>query len=151
MAIEADLNAKLKAAMRARDKQTLGLVRMLKSKMTERTTASGFSGEVDDALWLEVIQAYEKSQRKALAQFKDAGAAGAGHVKDLEWELEALAEFLPKKADEATIRGWVQAAIDGMGGAGNAKLGPVMGAVMKAHKSEVDAGLVRKVVAELLG
>lgn len=151
MPIEADLNTKLKAAMRARDKDTLGLVRMLKSKMTERTTSAGFSGDVDDALWLEVIEAYAKSQQKALEQFKELGEAGAEHVAALEWELTAMEEFLPKKADEATTRAWAQAAIDGMGGPENAKLGQVMGAVMKAHKADVDASLVRQIVAELLG
>ena len=38
MAIQDDLNQQLKAAMRAKDKPTLNLIRMLKSKMTEKTT-----------------------------------------------------------------------------------------------------------------
>jgi Asp-tRNA(Asn)/Glu-tRNA(Gln) amidotransferase B subunit len=38
-----------------------------------------------------------------------------------------------------------------MGGAANAKLGAVMGAVMKAHKGEVEPALVKSVAERLLG
>ena len=66
MSIKDQLNAKLKNAMKAKDQQTLNFVRMLKAKMTEKTTSKGFSGEVDDALWLGIIASYAKGQKKAL-------------------------------------------------------------------------------------
>ncbi len=150
MSIEQQLNDRLKQAMRARDQRMLNLVRMLKSRMTERTTASGFSGAVDDDLWIDVIASYAKSQAKAIDQYKAAGAAGAEHVELIEWELAATEEWLPKKADEATVRGWVDAAIAGLGGKENAKLGAVMGAVMKAHKADVEPAMVRQLVQEAL-
>lgn len=150
MSIEQQLNDRLKQAMRARDQRMLNLVRMLKSRMTERTTASGFSGTVDDDLWIEVIASYAKSQAKAIDQYKAAGAAGAEHVEQIEWELAATEEWLPKKADEATVRGWVDAAVAGLGGKENAKLGAVMGAVMKAHRADVEPAMVRQLVQEAL-
>ena len=150
MSLQERLDAELKTAMRARDKQMSGLIRMLKSKMTETTTKAGFKGEVNDALWIDVIGAYAKSLTKALAQIEAAGEAGAEHVEQLTWEIGALEAYLPQKADEATVRGWVQAAIDGLGGKDAANLGAVMGAVMKSHKADVDAGMVRQIVAELL-
>jgi uncharacterized protein len=150
MSIQERLDTELKTAMRARDKRMSSLVRMLKSKMTETTTKAGFKGEVNDALWLNVIGAYAKSLKKALGQFAAAGEAGAEHVEQLTWEVGVLESYLPAKADEATVRGWVQAAIDGLGGKGAANLGAVMGAVMKSHKADVDASMVRSIVAELL-
>lgn len=150
MSLEARINDELKAAMRARDKRTLGLLRMVKSKVIEARTAPGFTGEVDDALWLATIEGFSKSQRKALEQYKAAGEAGAEHVAQIEWELEALDAYLPEKADEATVRGWVQDAIAGLGGKERAKFGQVMGTVMKAHKADVDPAMVREIVnAEL--
>ena len=73
MSLEAQLTETLKTAMRSKNRPLLNLVRMLKTKMTEKTTKGGFSGEVDDALWLEVIMAYEKSQKKALLQYEEIG------------------------------------------------------------------------------
>ena len=90
MSMEQKLTDTLKTAMRNRDKQMLGLVRMLKSKMTETTTKSGFNREVDDELWLEVIEAYARSQQKALTQYEEIGDAGQEHIDQLKWELEAL-------------------------------------------------------------
>lgn len=148
--IEQRLNDKLKAAMRARDKRAVNLVRMLKAKMTEEKTAKGFSGEVDDALWQKVIEKYAKSQRKAIEQYQQGGEAGQAHIEEIEYELRELEPFLPKKADEATVRRWVDEAIEGMGGKERAKVGPVMGVVMKAHKGEADPAVVRSVVEEAL-
>lgn len=150
MSIEAQLTQRMKDAMRAKDKRTLGLIRMIKSKMTETRTAAGFDGTVDDALWLKVIQSYAKSQAKALKIYQDLGEAGAEHAEQLTWEVAALQEWLPQKADEATTRGWVNDAVAGMGGKERAKFGAVMGAVMKAHKADVDPALVRTLVKEAL-
>jgi uncharacterized protein YqeY len=58
MSVEQALNDTLTQAMRARDARTADVVRMLKSRLTERRTAKGFSGPVDDALVLDVIGAY---------------------------------------------------------------------------------------------
>ena len=68
MAIQDEMTQQLKTAMRNKDKKMLNLVRMLKTKMTEKTTAPGFSGEVDDALWLGVT--YAKS-RKSTQHLRD--------------------------------------------------------------------------------
>jgi hypothetical protein len=150
MSIQDDLNTQMKAAMRAKDKQLLGLIRMLKSKMGEKTTSKNFSGEVNDALWLEVIASYAKSQKKALIQFEGIDRPEASeYVVQIQWELNTVAQWLPVKADEETVRLWVAEAVAGLGGPG-VHMGAVMGAVMKAHKSEVDPGMVRKLVEEAL-
>lgn len=147
--IEQRLTDMMKTAMRAKDRRTLDLVRMVKSRMTERRTQKGFSGEVNDALWVEVISAYSKSLKKGISEYEKAGG-GEDAIANLTWEIEQLEQFLPQKADEATTRGWVEAAIAGLGGLENAKMGAVMGAVMKAHKDEVEASLVKQLAQELL-
>ncbi len=149
--LQQQLDDRLKQAMRARDSQMLNLVRMLKARMIERKTAPGFKGEVDDALWTDVITVYAKSLSKALEQYRAVGPAGVEHATQLEWELRALDEWLPKKADAATVQGWIDEAIAGLGGKDNAKIGAVMGAVIKAHKADVDPGMVRQLAEQSLG
>lgn len=146
MSIEQTITDRMKAAMRARDKQTVNLMRMLKSKMTETTTAKGFAGEVDDALWLSVIRSYVKQQQKAIEQFEQAGEAGLEHIAEINFEIEALDEFMPKVADDATLQGWIDEAIAGAGGKENAKFGAVMGALMKGHKDAVDPAKARALI-----
>jgi len=146
MSIEADMTARLKDAMRARDKQLLGVIRMIKSRVTEAKTASGFDGDDGDELWHAVIEAYAKSQKKAREQYIDVGEAGASHVEQIDYELSVLEEWMPQKADEATVQGWVDEAIAGLGGKERAKFGQVMGVVMKAHKADVEPSMVRDLV-----
>jgi uncharacterized protein YqeY len=45
----------------------------------------------------------------------------------------------------------VQAAIAASGASTAKELGKVMGALMKAHKGDVDGDLARKIASELLG
>jgi len=54
MGLEQTLDETLTQAIRDRDSRVAGVVRMLKSRLTERRTAKGFSGQVDDALVLDV-------------------------------------------------------------------------------------------------
>ena len=151
MSIKEQLSERLKAAVRARDLDTANIIRMLNTKVTERTTAKGFSGEVDDKLYLEVIAAYKKSMEKARAQFADAGERGAGHIEELDREIVFCAEFLPKQLGEAEVREIVAAAIAEIGAADKKMTGRVMGVVMKGHKGLVDARLVKQLIDEALG
>ena len=149
--IARQLDEKLKEAMRAKDQQTLNLVRMLKTKMMERRTAKGFSGELDDALWIEVISVYVKSLEKGIGEFeKVASPAAQEQIAALRWEIVACQVWLPKKASEEQTAAWVAEAVAGLGGKEKAKIGAVMGAVMKGHKDDVDASVVKKLAEAAL-
>jgi len=152
ISLEQQINNRMKDAMRAKDAPTKDLMRMIKSKVTEQLTSKSSKGPQEgDALWLSVIEAYVKMSQKALIDYEALGESGAEHAAQVRWEIEALQVYLPQRADEATTEAWVQEAIEGMGGAANAKLGAVMGAVMKAHKGEVEPALVKSVAERLLG
>lgn len=150
MSLDSQLTETLKTAMRSKNRPLLNLVRMLKTKMTEKTTKGGFSGEVDDALWLEVIMAYEKSQKKALIQYQDIGEAASEQVAELTWEIDQLQTWLPQKASREQIVIWVNEAIETLGGKEGVHAGRVIGQVMKLHKDVVDASVVRDCVTAAL-
>ena len=150
MSLQTDLTATLKQAMRDKDKPLLNLVRMLKTKMMEVTTKPGFNREQDDALWMEVIVAYEKSQRKAKTQYEELGDRGREQLDEIELELRLLERWLPKKASKAQTEVWVQEAIAGLESVEGIQHGRLMGLVIKAHKDEVDPQLVKICVAEAL-
>ena len=71
MTIQQDIQATLKQAMRDKNRPLLNLVRMLKTKMMEQTTKSGFDSEVDDALWLKVITTLRSRNAKRKPNMKD--------------------------------------------------------------------------------
>ncbi len=151
MTIEADLRARLTAAMKGKDLKTANVIRMINTKVMERRTAKGFKGEVDDALHVDVIAAYKKSLEKAREQYVAAGEKGAEQVAELDFEIGVTSEFLPKQMGEAEVRDLVKAAIAESGVTDPKMAGRVVGSVMKANRGRVDAGMVKRIAEEELG
>lgn len=150
MPIEQQLNEALKQAMRDKDQPTLDVVRMVKSRLVERRTAKGFSGEVDDALWVEVIGAYRKQMQKALEEYEKLGERASAQLAKLRFEIDFCARFLPERMSDDELRKVVAERVAALGVADVKQAGRVVGEVMKAHKGQVDAGDVKRIAEELL-
>ena len=151
MPIEQDLRKQLTAAMKAKDLRTANCIRMVSTKVMERRTAKGFSGEVNDELYLDVIAAYKKTLEKAKKEFEGAGERGAEQIAELDFEIDFLKQFLPAELTPDKVRDLVKTAIAELGTTDPKMAGRVVGAVMKQHKGQVDAGLVKQLAEEELG
>ena len=150
MALEQALTDRLTQAIKAKDARTADVVRMIKTKIQERRTAKGSSGQVDDALVLDVIGAYRKQLQKAVAEFDKVGERGAAQAAVLRFEIEFCERYLPKTMDEASVRALVKERIATLGIADPKQAGRLVGDIMKTHKGQVDAGDVKRVADELL-
>jgi uncharacterized protein YqeY len=150
MSLEQTLTDTLTRAIREKDGRTADVVRMLKSRLTERRTAKGFTGQVDDAMVLDVIGAYRKSLQKALPDYEKAGERGAAQAAELRFEIEFCERFLPRGLDEAALRALVQERIGALGVTDVKQVGRVVGDVMKTHKGQVEAGDVKRLAEALL-
>jgi len=150
MSLEQTLNETLTKAIRDKDQKTADIVRMVKSKIGERRTAKGFSGQVDDTLVLDVIGAYRKSLQKSLPDYEKAGERGAAQLAQLRQEIEYLDRWLPKGLDEAALRTLVSERLKALGITDAKQVGRLVGDVMKTHKGQVEAGDVKRVAEELL-
>jgi hypothetical protein len=150
MALEQQLTETLTKAIRDKDSRTAEVVRMLKTRLTERRTAKGFAGEMDDAVVTDVIGAYRKQLQKALAEYEKLGERGAAQVAQLRFEIAFCERFLPKGLDEAALRALVQERLKALGIADPKQVGRLVGDVMKTHKGQVDAGNVKRIAEELL-
>jgi uncharacterized protein YqeY len=150
MALEQMLNDTLTQAIKAKDSRTADVVRMLKTKIQERRTARGFSGEVDDAVVLDVIGAYRKLLQKALAEYEKVGERGAAQAAQLRFEIEFCERYLPRTMDEAAARALVRERIAALGISDPKQAGRLVGDIMKTHKGQVEAGDVKRIAEELL-
>jgi uncharacterized protein len=148
MSIETQIGDLLKEAMRTKDQRTLNCIRMIKTKHMERRTAAGFKGPLDDALWLDVIAAYQKQLKKAREEYAALGEKGAEHLGELDFEIGFLSRFLPKAAGEDEVRATVRETIARMGVKDPRQAGKVMGEIMKAHKGSYDPQMVKRLVEE---
>lgn len=151
MNVDEELSARLKDAMRAKDRPVLDAIRNARTEIQKAATAEGASGEVTDELCREVISGYVKKLQKALPTYEQAGERGADAAAKLRFEIDYLSEWLPTTLDESMTRDLVAAAIYSTGASEPKDAGRVMGTIMKAHKDEVDSALVRRLVDDALG
>lgn len=150
-AIWEDLNTRLKTAMKAGKTKERDVIRMVKSRIQAETKSADFTGDLDDALCVRLIKAYVVQMQKAIPDYEKAGERAADDIAQLRFEIEYLTPFLPAKLDEEATRTLVSDLIGKLGVSGGKHVGRVMGTVMKDHKDSVDAGLVRRIAAEILG
>jgi uncharacterized protein len=150
MPLEQQLNDTLKQAMKDKDPRTSDVVRMLKTKIMERRTAKGFTGQVDDALITDVIAAYKKQLQKALEEFEKVGDKGKEQAAELRFEIQFCERFLPKGLDAAALHALVKERMTALGVTDAKQSGKLIGDIMKTHKGLVEANDIKRVAEEIL-
>ncbi|WP_407890944.1 GatB/YqeY domain-containing protein [Lacticaseibacillus sp. N501-2] len=142
MALINELQAQMKTAMKAKDKETLSVVRMLKAAVQNKQIALGHDLTEDDE---KSVLATELKQRKdSLAEFKAAGRDDL--VAPLEAEIKIVESYLPAQLDEAAVASLVDSVIQETGATGKADFGKVMKTLMPKVKGQADGALVNRIV-----
>jgi len=150
MPLEQQLNDTLKQAMKDKDQATSDVVRMIKTKIMERRTAKGFTGQVDDALITDVIAAYRKQLQKAVEEFEKVGDKGKEQADQLRFEIQFCERFLPKQLDAAALHALVKERMTALGVTDVKQVGKLLGDIMKTHKGLVEANDIKRVADEIL-
>jgi uncharacterized protein YqeY len=86
-----------------------------------------------------------KMRNESIAMFEKGGASERAAAERAE--LALIEQWLPSMASEEQVREWVKDVIKEVG---PDNMGKVMGALMKAHKAEVDGSMAQKIVKEEL-
>jgi hypothetical protein len=147
MPIIDDVSAQMKDAMRAREKARLQALRNIRAAFLSALKADG-SETLTDEQCIPILRKLAKQRNESIQAFDSGGRPEM--AADERAELAVIDTFLPSLADEATTRGWVEAAISSTGATSQKEFGRVMGMVMKAHKADVDANLAKRIISELL-
>jgi len=147
MPIVEDVTAQLKDAMKARDERRLATLRSMRTAFLNEMKKDG-SDSVSDEVCETLLRKLEKQRKESIEAFETAGREEMAAAE--REELAILQEFLPQLADEAQTRVWVEEAIAATGATEARDMGKVMGALMKAHKADIDGNLARTIVQELL-
>lgn len=147
MAIFDEVSAQMKDALKAREEVRLAALRGIRAAFLnecKKDNATTLADEVAIAL----LRKLEKQRLESIDAFTNAGRADRADAERAE--LAVIQTFLPQLADEATTQRWVEEAIAASGATSRKELGKVMGALMKAHKGEVDGDLARRLASDRL-
>lgn len=150
MSIEDQLQHDQRTAMKAQDKATLNAIRSVQAEVATAKSAPGFSGAVDDSLYVATIATYVKRITKAKDEYDALGERGDEQAAKLGFEIDYLSRYLPKTLDEASTRELVQKVIADLGADTSTPKGQVIGAVMRSGE-DLDGALVNRLVTDALG
>lgn len=151
MGLMKDLDDRLKDAMRARDDRALKVIRMVRTRLKDHAREARIEGDLPDADVRHIVSTYVKQLRKSIPEFEKGGEAARASIEGIRYEIEYLAPYVPSTLDEDATRELVRAAIAALGNPPPQKSGMVIGHIMKSHRDDVDAQLVRRLVDEALG
>ncbi|MDO4233196.1 MAG: GatB/YqeY domain-containing protein [Lautropia sp.] len=137
-ALKTRIEADMKEAMRARDKQRLGALRLLLAAIKQKEVDERVT--LDDAQVLAIIEKLVKQRRDSIEQFEKAGRTELAEQERAE--LAVMDEYRPAQADAAEIQAVIEAAVAETGAAGIADMGKVMGIVKTKLAGKADLGAV---------
>ena len=140
------IEADVKAAMKAGEKEKLSTLRMLLTEIKNERIRRG--GEVDEAGFVSLVRKAIKQREEAAAQYRN------GHREELaakeESEARLLATFLPAQVDEGQIRAAIAELVAARGLSGPAAIGPIMKELLGRFGSSADGATINRLAREAL-
>ncbi|MGO4303854.1 MULTISPECIES: GatB/YqeY domain-containing protein [unclassified Cupriavidus] len=146
MSLKARINDDMKAAMRAREADRLGTIRLLLAAIKQREVDERV--ELDDSAVTVVIDKMIKQRKDSISQFEQ---AGRNDLADKEKaEVEVLTAYMPAQLSDAEVAAEVQKAVTESGATGPQDMGKVMGIVKPRLAGRADMTAVSALVKAAL-
>ncbi|MGF6721340.1 uncharacterized protein YqeY [Paraburkholderia sp. GAS41] len=148
MSLKDRINDDMKAAMRARETERLGTIRLLLAAIKQREVDERIV--LDDTAITAVIDKMIKQRKDSISQFESAGRTDL--VEKESAELTILSAYMPEQMSDAEIAAEVQATVAQTGAAGPQDMGKVMGVLKPKLAGRADmtavSGLVKAALAK---
>jgi uncharacterized protein YqeY len=146
MSMKAQLVEDMKTAMKAGEKDRLGVIRLINAAIKQKEVDERV--EMTDALVLAVLEKMVKQRKDSISQYDAAGRDDLAAIE--RYELGVLEAYLPEKMDEASIQAAIDAAKAETGAAGPADMGKLMAVLKPKLAGQADMGLVSQLVKKAL-
>lgn len=147
MTLKERINEDMKAAMRAGEKDRLGVIRMLQAAIKQREVDERIT--LDDAQVLAVLEKMLKQRKESIAQYESGGRADL--VAKEAAEIAVLQTYMPAPLSDAELDAVITAAITESGAASIKDMGKVMGLVKAQAAGRADMGAVGARIKARLG
>ena len=146
MSLKAQLTDDMKTAMKAGEKDRLGVIRLVLAAIKQKEVDERI--EMTDPLVLAVLEKMVKQRKDSISQYEAATREDLAAIE--RYELGIIEAYLPAKLDEAAILAEIDKAIAATGAASGADIGKLMGVLKPALAGQADMGLVSKLVKQKL-
>ena len=141
------ITAATTAAMKARDKQRLGVLRLVNADI-KRAEVDERRDSSSDAEILAVLNRMLKQRQDALEQYTQAGRQDLADQES--FEIGVIGEFMPERLSEADLAAAIDQAIAEVGAESMRDMGKVMALLKDRLQGRADMGAVSGRVKGLL-
>jgi uncharacterized protein YqeY len=141
------VKAAMKAAMKAREKQTLATIRLIQAEFKRVEVDERI--EIDDVRALSIMDKMVKQRRDSAKQYRDAERPELADQEDAE--IAIIQTFLPAQLSAEEIDALIDDALAGIEAEGMAAMGALMGKLKPQLQGRADMGEVSKRVKAKLG
>ena len=147
VALLEQLNADMKEAMKAKQKDRLSVIRMLKASLQNETIHLGVA-ELNEEQELTVLSREVKQRRDSLKEFRDADREDL--AEKIEQELVYLNAYLPAQLTEEEIKQLISETAKMINAINPSDMGKLMGAIVPKTKGRADGAVVSTLVKAYL-
>jgi len=146
MSLKNQITEDMKNAMRAKDMERLGTIRLLTAAIKQKEVDERM--ELDDAAVIAVIDKMVKQRKDSITAFEQGGRDDLAAKEKAE--MAVLAAYLPARLSADDIAAEVKAIVAELGASGPGDMGKVMGAVKARLAGKADMGAVSAAVKAAL-
>ena len=141
------LNEAMKDAMRAKDKERLGTIRLVLSEVKRVEVDERI--DPDDARITSIMDKMVKQRRDSIKQFTDGGREELAAIE--QSEIDVIQEFLPQPLSDAEVDAILDKAVADTGASSMQDMGKVMGLIKPQVIGRADMGAVSQKIKAKLG
>lgn len=149
MNLQERIDADIKTAMLAREKDRLNALRAIKSAILLELTKEGADGGLDEATGMRILQKLHKQRMESAAIYHEQQRTDL--AQEEENQAFVIEAYLPKRLSEEEVEKAVRAIIAATGASGMKDMGRVMGEANKQLAGKADGSAIAGLVKELLG
>jgi uncharacterized protein YqeY len=146
MSLKDKITEDMKAAMRAKDADKLGAIRLLTAAMKQKEVDERV--ELTDAMVLAIVEKQIKQRRDSIAAYQQANRADLAAKE--QFEVDVLSAYLPAQMSDAEIQASVAQAVGQTGAAGPQDMGKLMAVLKPMLAGKADMGKVSALVKAAL-
>ena len=132
----------MKDAMRAKEKQRLGTIRLILAELKRVEIDERI--DIDDNRVLAILDKMNKQRRDSIAQFEAAGREDLAAIE--RYEQEVISTFLPAALTDEEIDSLLAEAIAASGATSMADMGKVMAILKPQVQGRADIGSISKII-----
>lgn len=146
MSLKDQITEDMKTAMRAKDMERLGTIRLLTAALKQKEVDERIT--LDDAAVIAVVDKLIKQRKDSIAAFTQANRQDLADKEAAE--VTVLSAYLPARLSPEEVAAEVKAIVAALGATGPGDMGKVMGAVKAQLAGKADMGAVSAAVKAAL-